>query len=158
MNNVLATLTVELIRQGLDGKRWEACEGCPAENQHDPHTKGTLCHFLGIEANKVMGGFSSCGGGATWRIKKEAETKAEVGKSILPETFTKVQYVWIKETSQLAKCPGTACNFQRGCEHEQGCSFHKEAMKSMGFKHIRKSEMPSPSQLHKYYVVEDLTQ
>ena len=63
---VLTTLKLELVRQ--EG-RWEACEGCPA--YHDPHTKGTLCNFLSNKATKEMGdGWSSCGGGATWRIAK----------------------------------------------------------------------------------------
>ena len=69
VNNVLSTVTFELIRQGLNGERWEACEGCPVKCGPDDD-KNSLCYFLGREANKVLGGFGSCGGGATWRIKQ----------------------------------------------------------------------------------------
>lgn len=69
MSNVLTTLTLELVRQGQDGKRWETCEGCPARHGLDDFNADTLCSFLSKEAKKVMGGFASCGGGATWRVK-----------------------------------------------------------------------------------------
>ena len=66
---VVATVSLELVRQC--GRGWEACAGCPAV--HDPFTKGSLCNYLGAKANAVLGGFSRCGGGHTWRLKEEVK-------------------------------------------------------------------------------------
>lgn len=67
---VVATFSLELVRQC--GRGWEACAGCPAV--HDQFSDQlSLCDYLREKANAVLGGFSRCGGGHTWRLKEEVK-------------------------------------------------------------------------------------
>lgn len=67
----IATFNFELVRQ--EG-RWEPCDECPAGSVD--HTPGTLCHYLSNLANDMMGGFASCGGGATWRVSADKRVRS----------------------------------------------------------------------------------
>ena len=95
---ILTAVTLELVRQ--EGRNWEACAGCPAT--HDPFTKGSVCHYLTNLANAKMGGFSSCGGGATWRVKARA-TKLSEEEEVKVLAYVEAAKVYIEKQTEYIK-------------------------------------------------------